>query len=165
MSRPTNRRQDNHKIDWHLPSISSSASAHHMSRELFVLTYGALVAQLCKDYEKDEDVNKYLDRMGYDIGIRLVEDFLARSAVRKCRSYSETVDVIAQGFAVPWPMGAVGSSGQHILWPVPLPAAPIGRGRQTVASGSCYRPKLRTLQEQSGKYKINCNTSTSLITQ
>nr|XP_042701508.1 trafficking protein particle complex subunit 3-like protein [Chrysemys picta bellii] len=96
MSRPTNRRQDNHKIDWHLPSISSSASAHHMSRELFVLTYGALVAQLCKDYEKDEDVNKYLDKMGYDIGIRLVEDFLARSAVRKCRSYSETVDVIAQ---------------------------------------------------------------------
>uniref|UniRef100_A0A674K9Y8 Trafficking protein particle complex 3 like n=1 Tax=Terrapene triunguis TaxID=2587831 RepID=A0A674K9Y8_9SAUR len=64
--------------------------------ELFVLTYGALVAQLCKDYEKDEDVNKYLDRMGYDIGIRLVEDFLARSAVRKCRSYSETVDMIAQ---------------------------------------------------------------------
>ncbi|KAG6935745.1 trafficking protein particle complex 3 like [Chelydra serpentina] len=51
---------------------------------------------MCKDYEKDEDVNKYLDRMGYDIGIRLVEDFLARSAVRKCRSYSETVDVIAQ---------------------------------------------------------------------
>ncbi|XP_050805894.1 trafficking protein particle complex subunit 3-like protein isoform X1 [Gopherus flavomarginatus] len=96
MSRPMNRRQDNHKIDWHLPSISSSASAHHMSRELFVLTYGALVAQVCKDYEKDEDVNKYLDRMGYDIGIRLVEDFLARSAVRKCRSYSETVDVIAQ---------------------------------------------------------------------
>ncbi|EMP38076.1 Trafficking protein particle complex subunit 3-like protein [Chelonia mydas] len=70
--------------------------ATHPSRELFVLTYGALVAQLCKDYEKDEDVNKYLDRMGYDIGIRLVEDFLARSAVRKCRSYSETVDVIAQ---------------------------------------------------------------------
>lgn len=33
------------------------------SRELFVLTYGALVAQLCKDYEKDEDVNACLDRM------------------------------------------------------------------------------------------------------
>ncbi|CAM5100988.1 unnamed protein product, partial [Eretmochelys imbricata] len=108
MSRPTNRRQDNHKIDWHLPSISSSASAHHMSRELFVLTYGALVAQLCKDYEKDEDVNKYLDRMGYDIGIRLVEDFLARSAVRKCRSYSETVDVIAQRIRRPLANGGCG---------------------------------------------------------
>lgn len=33
------------------------------NKDLFVLTYGALVAQLCKDYEKDEDVNKYLDKM------------------------------------------------------------------------------------------------------
>ncbi|XP_054844949.1 trafficking protein particle complex subunit 3-like protein isoform X2 [Eublepharis macularius] len=67
-----------------------------MSRELFVLTYGALVAQLCKDYQQDEDVNKCLDDMGYNIGIRLVEDFLARSAVKKCRNYSETADIIAQ---------------------------------------------------------------------
>uniref|UniRef100_A0A670ZE33 Trafficking protein particle complex 3 like n=1 Tax=Pseudonaja textilis TaxID=8673 RepID=A0A670ZE33_PSETE len=73
-----------------------SYQANFHSRELFVLTYGALVAQLCKDYEKDEDVNKYLDSMGYSIGIRLVEDFLARSAVKKCRSYSETADIIAQ---------------------------------------------------------------------
>ncbi|KAK9411511.1 trafficking protein particle complex subunit 3-like [Crotalus adamanteus] len=80
MAHPANRRPENAKI----------------SRELFVLTYGALVAQLCKDYEKDEDVNKYLDSMGYNIGIRLVEDFLARSAVKKCRSYSETTDIIAQ---------------------------------------------------------------------
>ncbi|KAM3855827.1 trafficking protein particle complex subunit 3-like protein isoform 1-T1 [Vipera latastei] len=96
MAHPANRRPENTKIDWHLPTVSSSASAHHMSRELFVLTYGALVAQLCKDYEKDEDVNKCLDSMGYSIGIRLVEDFLARSAVKKCRSYSETADIIAQ---------------------------------------------------------------------
>ncbi|XP_063144091.1 trafficking protein particle complex subunit 3 isoform X2 [Rattus norvegicus] len=34
-----------------------------MSSELFTLTYGALVTQLCKDYENDEDVNKQLDRM------------------------------------------------------------------------------------------------------
>ncbi|XP_077157603.1 trafficking protein particle complex subunit 3-like protein isoform X3 [Paroedura picta] len=81
MSRPANRRPENHKI----------------SRELFVLTYGALVAQLCKDHDQDEDVNKYLDDMGYSIGIRLVEDFLARSALKKCRSYSETADIIAQG--------------------------------------------------------------------
>ncbi|KAJ6660289.1 hypothetical protein lerEdw1_017989 [Lerista edwardsae] len=66
------------------------------SRELFVLTYGALVAQLCKDYENDEDVNQKLDTMGYNIGIRLIEDFLAHSAVKKCRSYSETAEIIAQ---------------------------------------------------------------------
>ncbi|KAH0622240.1 hypothetical protein JD844_024375 [Phrynosoma platyrhinos] len=67
-----------------------------LSRELFVLTYGALVAQLCKDYENDEDVNKCLDTMGHSIGIRLIEDFLAHSAVKKCRSYSETAEIIAQ---------------------------------------------------------------------
>uniref|UniRef100_A0A8D2IZR9 Trafficking protein particle complex 3 like n=1 Tax=Varanus komodoensis TaxID=61221 RepID=A0A8D2IZR9_VARKO len=72
------------------------SSNEKSGKELFVLTYGALVAQLCKDCEKDEDVNKYLDSMGYSIGIRLVEDFLARSAVRKCRSYSETADIIGQ---------------------------------------------------------------------
>ncbi|NXX27436.1 TPC3L protein, partial [Nicator chloris] len=33
---------------------------------------------------------------GYSIGIRLIDDFLARSAVKKCRSYSETADMIAQ---------------------------------------------------------------------
>eukprot|EP00079_Xenopus_tropicalis_P035722 XP_017949493.1 PREDICTED: trafficking protein particle complex subunit 3-like protein [Xenopus tropicalis] len=66
------------------------------SRDLFVLSYGALVAQLCKDYERDEDVNKYLDAMGYNIGIRLIEDFLANTGIKKCRNYNETVDVIAK---------------------------------------------------------------------
>ncbi|XP_034846251.1 trafficking protein particle complex subunit 3-like protein isoform X2 [Mirounga leonina] len=80
MSRPAHRRPEYHKIN----------------KDLFVLTYGALVAQLCKDYEKDEDVNKYLDKMGYGIGTRLVEDFLARSCVRRCHSYSEITDIIAQ---------------------------------------------------------------------
>lgn len=46
--------------------------------ELFTLTYGALVSQLIKDHEKDEDVNKQLDKIGYNIGVRLIEDFLAR---------------------------------------------------------------------------------------
>ncbi|KAJ7341863.1 hypothetical protein JRQ81_007487 [Phrynocephalus forsythii] len=78
------------------PYPSLVVSYNWQSRELFVLTYGALVAQLCKDYENDDDVNKYLDTMGYNIGIRLVEDFLAHSVVKKCWSYSETVDIIAQ---------------------------------------------------------------------
>ena len=33
------------------------------SGELFTLTYGALVAQLLKDYENDEDANRQLERM------------------------------------------------------------------------------------------------------
>ena len=30
---------------------------------MFTLTYGALVSQLVKDYENDEDVNRQLERM------------------------------------------------------------------------------------------------------
>ncbi|XP_025071388.1 trafficking protein particle complex subunit 3 isoform X1 [Alligator sinensis] len=81
---------------WYLPFISPSASMHLMSSELFTLTYGALVTQLCKDYENDEDVNKQLDKMGYNIGVRLIEDFLARSNVGRCHDFRETADVIAK---------------------------------------------------------------------
>ena len=35
-----------------------------VSGELFSLTYGALVAQILKDYENVDDVNKQLDKMG-----------------------------------------------------------------------------------------------------
>ncbi|KAF6345930.1 trafficking protein particle complex 3 [Rhinolophus ferrumequinum] len=80
MSRQTNRGTESKK----------------MSSELFTLTYGALVTQLCKDYENDEDVNKQLDKMGYNIGVRLIEDFLARSNVGRCHDFRETADVIAK---------------------------------------------------------------------
>ncbi|KAJ3176073.1 transport protein particle 22 kDa subunit [Irineochytrium annulatum] len=64
--------------------------------ELFTLTYGALVAQLVKDYEDYGEVNKQLEKMGYNIGVRLIEDFLAKSGVNKCGDFRETADVIAK---------------------------------------------------------------------
>ena len=52
-----------------------------VSAELVTLTYGTIVAQLCKDYEYNyPEVNKQLEKMGYNIGIRLIEDFLAKSS-------------------------------------------------------------------------------------
>lgn len=62
--------------------------------ELFTLTYGAIVSQLMKDYENVEDVNKQLDRMGYNIGVRMVEDFLARTNAGRCYDLRETADKI-----------------------------------------------------------------------
>lgn len=69
-----------------------------VSSELFTLTYGALVAQILKDYENDEDVNKQLDRMGYNMGLRLIEDFLARTGAGKCNDFRTTADKIQTAF-------------------------------------------------------------------
>jgi trafficking protein particle complex subunit 3 len=62
------------------------------------LTYGTIVAQLCKDFESDYvEVNKQLDRMGYNIGLRLIEDYLAKSnTMRRCSNFRETAEMIAK---------------------------------------------------------------------
>lgn len=35
-------------------------------------------------------------RRGYNIGVRLIEDFLARSSIGRCQDFRETADVIAK---------------------------------------------------------------------
>ena len=64
--------------------------------ELFTLTYGALVVQLIKDYEDYAQVNKQLDKMGYSMGTRIIEDFLARSSAARCQDLREVAEVLAK---------------------------------------------------------------------
>ena len=47
-----------------------------------------------------QQVNKQLDKMGYNIGVRLIEDFLAHSpSTKRCTQLEEAADVLAkQGF-------------------------------------------------------------------
>ena len=62
------------------------------------LTYGTIVAQLVRDYENDySEVNKQLEKMGYNIGVRLIEDYLAKSnTMKRCANFRETADAIAK---------------------------------------------------------------------
>lgn len=66
------------------------------SGELFALTYGALVVQLIKDYETHAEVNEQLEKMGYNIGLRLIDEFLAKSNIPRCRDFRETAEVVAK---------------------------------------------------------------------
>lgn len=59
----------------------SFARCDRVSAELLTLTYGSFVRQLLLDYEDVADVNAQLDTMGYNIGVRLVDDFLAKSKI------------------------------------------------------------------------------------
>lgn len=64
--------------------------------ELLCLTYGSLVSQLLKDFEQVEAVNAQLEKMGYNIGVRLVDEFLAKANIGACESFRETAEVIAK---------------------------------------------------------------------
>ena len=68
-----------------------------ISYELFTLTYGGFVAQLVKDYESCDEVNKQLDQIGYNMGVRMIEDFLSRTPqVGRCTDFRETAEVLSK---------------------------------------------------------------------
>lgn len=74
----------------------AAPSLEQINAEVFSLTYGSIVRQLISDFEDLEEVNKQLDQMGYNIGIRLVDEFLAKAKITKCNSFKDTADVIAK---------------------------------------------------------------------
>ncbi|KAL9001012.1 MAG: hypothetical protein Q9169_000496 [Polycauliona sp. 2 TL-2023] len=68
-----------------------------VNAELVTLTYGTMVAQLCSDLNhRYAEVNQQLDKMGYNIGMRLIEDFFAKSGVQRCGNFRETADTISK---------------------------------------------------------------------
>lgn len=68
-----------------------------INAELFTLTYGSIVSQLCQDYHRDfKKVNAQLFSMGYNIGVRLIEDFLARTALPRCENLTVTSEAISK---------------------------------------------------------------------
>ncbi|KAF2430139.1 BET3 family protein [Tothia fuscella] len=73
-----------------------------VNAELVTLTYGTIVSQLCKDFDSDyREVNSQLDKMGYNIGQRLIEDFLAKSNTGACANFRETAENISKiGFKI-----------------------------------------------------------------
>ncbi|KNE61734.1 hypothetical protein AMAG_06536 [Allomyces macrogynus ATCC 38327] len=65
--------------------------------ELFALTYGSIVTQLCRDFNNNyAKVNAQLDKMGYNMGMRLIEEFLARSQLGRCRDFRDTAETVAK---------------------------------------------------------------------
>ncbi|KAK5109318.1 hypothetical protein LTR62_007087 [Meristemomyces frigidus] len=83
--------------------------------EVLSLTYGTLISQLCLDLRLASNpslpdyaaVNTELERMGHSIGLRLIEDFLAKTSSgptatsNPCSNFRETAEMIAKvGFKI-----------------------------------------------------------------
>lgn len=67
-----------------------------VNAELFTLTYGAVVVQLLKDSEDVEQTSMQLEKMGYNIGMRIVDEFLAKANAGPCSDFKETGEIIAK---------------------------------------------------------------------
>ena len=57
---------------------------HPQSIELMTLTYGTFVARLLKENDNADDVNYQLEQIGYRIGRRVIDEFLAKSETLAC---------------------------------------------------------------------------------
>lgn len=64
--------------------------------ELLTLTYGAIVGQIIRDYEDPKEVNAQLEQMGYNMGVRLVDEFCAKNRAAKCRNFKETMETLGR---------------------------------------------------------------------
>eukprot|EP00744_Colponema_vietnamica_P021610 GILI01030907.1.p1 GENE.GILI01030907.1~~GILI01030907.1.p1 ORF type:complete len:210 (+),score=42.01 GILI01030907.1:61-690(+) len=68
-----------------------------ISAEFFAISYGALVRQvLVTSDDNMEAVNHQLEEIGVRIGLRLIEEYVARSQAPPCRSFASTGDAIAK---------------------------------------------------------------------
>mmetsp|Transcript_13126 Transcript_13126/g.20604 ORF Transcript_13126/g.20604 Transcript_13126/m.20604 type:complete len:162 (+) Transcript_13126:62-547(+) len=67
-----------------------------INAEVFTLTYGSMVQQLLKDHEDVGEVNAQLEKMGYGIGQRLIDELLAKSGVGACADLRETAEVMSK---------------------------------------------------------------------
>ena len=68
-----------------------------MNAELFTLTYGALVVDLLRDLESEEEVNIQLEKMGYNMGIRIADDFLSKNPnIRRCTDLHQLAEVLSK---------------------------------------------------------------------
>eukprot|EP00536_Pseudo-nitzschia_multiseries_P015145 jgi/Psemu1/320798/estExt_fgenesh1_pm.C_8280004 len=65
--------------------------------ELFALTYGALVMEVVRDADGNaKEINEQLENIGYSIGIRSVDEFLAKSNVGVCKNFEETANALGK---------------------------------------------------------------------
>merc|ERR1719356_2189633 len=83
-----------------------------VNSDILALTYGSLVTQLLRDIEDVEAVNVQLEKMGYNIGLRIVDEFLGKSGVSSCQDFRETAEVIAKvGLRM-----FLGVSAEVVMW-------------------------------------------------
>ncbi|KRX04217.1 NO signaling/Golgi transport ligand-binding domain [Pseudocohnilembus persalinus] len=66
-----------------------------INTELLSLTYGAIVSQIIQDSSDIKEANDQLEQMGYNIGRRIIDEYLAKEN-KICRDYQQMAETIAK---------------------------------------------------------------------
>lgn len=56
------------------------------------------MTQMLRDYDNVDDVNKQLERIGYNMGMRLIEDYLSKTTSSRCMDMRDTADKVQAAF-------------------------------------------------------------------
>ena len=70
-------------------------SAEKINAELLAFTYGSFVVKLIREMDSIDNVNRQIEVVGYNIGRRLIDDFLAKS-VTQCETLRDMAETIAK---------------------------------------------------------------------
>ena len=65
-----------------------------VSAELVALTYGAIVTQVIRNTENLEEANETLEKIGYNIGLKIVDEFMANNPI--CSDFKQVVNSFAK---------------------------------------------------------------------
>lgn len=86
--------------------------------ELFALTYGALIGELLRDLEQPDLIQEELDKMGYSMGCRSVEELLAKTEL-KCATFDETAEAMKMAFRMFFGISAdskIAKDGEYTIY-------------------------------------------------
>ena len=61
-----------------------------MKKEIISITYGCMVRKIIEDSEGEVDVaNQKLELIGYNMGQRMIDEFLATNEIEVCKNFSD----------------------------------------------------------------------------
>ncbi|CAD8091853.1 unnamed protein product [Paramecium sonneborni] len=68
-----------------------------VNSELLTLTYGAIVSQIIKDSDTVIEANEQLEKMGFNIGQRIIDEYLSKAEIKQCRDKNDVAENIGKG--------------------------------------------------------------------
>ena len=72
------------------------ARMEKVNAELLSITYGALVSELLRMKGDSMNIETDIERIGQNIGVRLVDEFLAKSSAQACQSFRDVMESLSK---------------------------------------------------------------------